>query len=654
MNLRPGFLTRLSNLIVIQVIFVLSALALIIFYSQKEESSDKALFSNSGRISCFADQLISLLPSDSVGADKDDAFKVSRRDLETLFRSDESVQRVELYALSDDGEIVRKAEYSRAQSVDGSQLTADETSPPVSSETIAYMIRQNDTTLRPAFIGAEYSTMYMLKKGSGGLPLLLVTTAEHNYLISDRSHLGYAIFLLFLVSSLISLLTVYMITSRLKEPLKKLTYGLEKTAQGEMYHIVEPRGDKVIRELASSFNKMSTRLWVDNKRLKVSNQRFEESNRLLTDSQNFLSTLIDNSPDCVISTGVDGLIKVFNQQASDLFGLTNRDMIGRHISELFTQSLPAEPSRDEVEKNLTGVELLGKKQDGCLFPVYLVSSAIRSGSFGIIGYLYIVRDISESRSFQEMMVRIDRYCTRGEMAGDIAHEITNYLSVLSGNLELLPGLFERHDSGSLDNKLQVMSSTLDKIARFADGLMDLNHGEAHFELTDLNQLVENVVAFVKPQKRFDGIEFQTELSTELPPIRVDAGQIQQLLVNLVYNSSEAMSSQNGTKQISIRTATGSRDWIKTVRLDVIDNGPGVPQEALPTLFKTRFSTKRKGHGIGLVTCQRIVEAHDGGITYDYDQGAIFSVEIPVRDKHKYDSDESMTNDSLADRISDFS
>lgn len=647
MNLKPQFLTRLSNLIIIQVIFVFSALALILFYSQKEDASTRIMFSDTSRINGFADRLVALLPHETTSPDDSRMFRISTGELASLFRSDESVLHVEIFVQSQNGEISKRAEYAPFKSDLGDHLMADESLPPIDMSMIDYVMNHNDSTLQRMFYGAEFTTAYTLRKNADNVPLLLVTISKHDYLISNRSYLRYAIFLLFLVSTLISLLTAYMITNRLREPLKKLTYGLEKTAQGEMYHMVEPRGDRVIRELAASFNDMSKRLWVDNQKLKSSNNRFEESNRLLADSQNFLSTLIDNSPDCVISTGVDGLIKVFNQQASDLFNIPNEEIIGRHVSELFTQALPAELDNNEAAENaFKGVELLGRRRQGSPFPVYLVSSAIRSGNYGIIGYLYIVRDISESRSFQEMMVRIDRFCTKGEMAGDIAHEINNYLSVLSGNLELLPGLLEQRDSEKLEEKLQIMSTTMGKIERFANGLMDQNHGEADFELTDLNQLVENVVAFLKPQNRFSSIEFKSELSTELPPIRVDASQIQQLLVNLIYNSSEAMDSQSGIKRISIRTLPGKSDSIGTVRIEVQDNGPGVPQKALPSLFKTRFSTKREGHGIGLVSCQRIVEIHDGKISYQYHQGAKFSIELPLSEGQRSSISDDVPGNSL--------
>jgi signal transduction histidine kinase len=229
-----------------------------------------------------------------------------------------------------------------------------------------------------------------------------------------------------------------------------------------------------------------------------------------------------------------------------------------------------------------------------------------------------------------MMVRLDRYCTRGEMAGDIAHEINNYLAVMMGNLELLPMLLAKGEDDRIESKLEVMKTTVDRIARFANGLMDTPHEDTRLESASMNQVVENIIAFLKPQNKFDSIKLTAELSNRVTMVHIDPGQIQQLLVNLVYNAADALRARPDSRRITVATSLIDYDGTPEVQVEVRDNGPGVSEHHVPTLFSERFTTKRKGHGIGLITCRKIVENHGGTIHYRHENGAVFYFRIPVQ------------------------
>jgi signal transduction histidine kinase len=177
-----------------------------------------------------------------------------------------------------------------------------------------------------------------------------------------------------------------------------------------------------------------------------------------------------------------------------------------------------------------------------------------------------------------------------------------------------------------------MRQTLEKIARFTEGLTDRSPDETKLEPADLNQIVENAVAFLKPQNKFDSIEITTRLSAELPLVELDVSQTQQVLVNLLYNAAEALKDQLHEKKIWITTSVVPGSGEKSAHIEVKDNGPGVAEDKKDLLFVKRFTTKRRGHGIGLITCRRIVEAHGGTIAYRKDDGAAFSFEIPLKRK----------------------
>ncbi|MFQ5608612.1 MAG: ATP-binding protein, partial [Candidatus Zixiibacteriota bacterium] len=123
-----------------------------------------------------------------------------------------------------------------------------------------------------------------------------------------------------------------------------------------------------------------------------------------------------------------------------------------------------------------------------------------------------------------------------------------------------------------------------------------------------------------------------EVDNELGMVTIDSGMIQQTIVNLIYNAADALNedgNQGARGEVTIRTQK-----LKTGRalIAVSDNGPGVPEEKRETLFTERFTTKPKGHGIGLITCAKIIEAHSGRISYEEGPqgGASFVIEIPLR------------------------
>jgi PAS domain S-box-containing protein len=418
--------------------------------------------------------------------------------------------------------------------------------------------------------------------------------------------------------------------------LRRLLRGMEKTAEGELYYMIEAADDEELNILINAFNRMTRTLWNNQRKLREFNARLNKMNLNLIESQLFLATLIDNSPFSVIVASPDGQIMLFNRMASDMFGHINRDAIGKPVAGLFAKPL------DSVAENREGVDgspnfdVRCRRSDGSSFPAYVILTPVYSRGGEVCAFLYIIRDISESTGFQEMMIRLDRYCTRGEMAGDIAHEINNYLAILAGNLDLLPVYMSKGAGEKVDRRLELMRDTVQRIARFADGLMDVPQDKVEPEKADLNQVAENILAFLKPQNRFDNIKFETWLSSELPLIEFDPAQIQQLLMNFVFNAADALEEVSGEKRVKLISRLVTCEGCRYARVEVYDNGPGVPEDKRSILFKQRFTTKRKGHGIGLITCRKMVEAHHGRIGYTYADGSVFHFELPVEQPSQAD------------------
>jgi len=624
---KTNILVRLSNLIIFQVLFIFSALVLILFFPEGKRESHSGSDPIGDRISQLNRQLgqkSSSIGSDSTQWPDSNSFK-------KLIGPESPFLAVAIYQIGPDSLDSPMVLASWEKDLGGDTDSPDQgyTFAEINMDMLSLVAdRQKADHLSFRTDSRHYIHYYRILTDSDP-PSVLVVVTDYDTNRSMFSDMRYAIFVLFLFSALVALLTIHLIFKRLKKPMDRLIRGLEKTASGELYYLVESNSDQELERLSSAFNHMTRTLWENQKALKNYNARLKKTNLSLIDSQLFLATLINSTPMSIMVTSPDGRIMLANTSASQDFGCDCEDLKGRNINDIVSVSSAEAKADTETPWQTSGTEALCQRSDNEFFPAYVISSPIQTGDAEPRAYLYILNDITESRDFQEMMVRLDRYCTRGEMAGDIAHEINNYLAILSGNLELLPILLRKGNSEKLEKKIELMRSTVDRIVRFAAGLMDAQQDEACFEPGSMNQVVENVLAFLKPQNKFDNVQLMTNLGSDLSIMKFDQGQIQQLLVNLIYNAADALQGVEEGKAISVHTMLHEVDGEQCARVEVHDNGPGVREDKVDSLFKERFTTRRKGHGIGLITCRRIVETHSGRIGYRYEDGAVFYFSIPL-------------------------
>jgi PAS domain S-box-containing protein len=471
-------------------------------------------------------------------------------------------------------------------------------------------------------------TIYIPWKPSNTDTLLAITFIPGE-IIGGNHEYNWTLILLFLVITLITLLIINLLFLKFIKPLKHLIQGMEKTADGEVSYKIEQISNDEMGRVAAAFNTMSTALWEKRKQLTRTLNELSAANSSLAESTAFLSKLIENAPFAVVATDIDRRILVFSKAATSTFGMRVDEALGRDILGFFPFSPEKVFPDDSSNGGIYQEEMICRKPNDESFPALVSRVLIPGEDSQVSGYLFIIRDISESAGFQEMMISIDRMATRGVMAGEIAHEINNYLAIILGNIELVPLLLSKGKMDKVEQKLQILKTTVTKIQRFSEGLMGYGNEAAVFEPGDLNQSIENMVAFLKPQNRYDNIKFNLNLSPELPLVEFDGSQFQQLLVNLLNNAADALHEKDSDRRINISTQV--EEGGRNVFIVIEDNAAGLPDKLLKIIFDKRYTGTRRGRGFGLVIVKRIIDKHCGHIAYTTspETGTSFTITLPV-------------------------
>ena len=236
----------------------------------------------------------------------------------------------------------------------------------------------------------------------------------------------------------------------------------------------------------------------------------------------------------------------------------------------------------------------------------------------------------ELRSTQQQLIFTERMAAKGEMAAEIAHELRNQLTKISGKAQLIHMEAEKHHIEGFAEKAKTIMEETRTIERMVTGLVNFSNADLTLERIDVNSLVQKSIEFVRNQNRFDKVEWDLRLCEPAPMLSADEGQLQQVLFNLFMNAADAMNERNGSSRI-IGVVTARDERARQIRLTVTDTGTGIAASNLARIFEPHFTTKgSKGHGFGLSTSYRIINNHGGSIsaTSPPGQGACFTIVLP--------------------------
>ena len=356
-----------------------------------------------------------------------------------------------------------------------------------------------------------------------------------------------------------------------------------------------------------------------------------------------LSRAVEQSPVTIVITDTKGIIEFVNPKFTELTGYSAEEAVGQSVNMLKTDQTPPET----IEKmwatlnagNTWEGEFVNKSKDGNIFYEHATISALRDDSGTITQYVAVKEDITEKKSVMAQLIHAQKMESIGQMAGGLAHDLNNILSVINGYASLAQlGIDE-------DKK---MFKCLDEITRATSRAASLTHSllaysrkqEMNQQKQNMNLLIETVGSFIS-RIIHDNITFTLSLAAAPLGVNVDTVQIEQVLLNLATNARDAMP-DGGT--LTIATAAGSMDerYIAThgygtigryAIITVTDSGHGMDAETKRKVFDPFFTTKEsgKGTGLGLVMVMGIIKQHGGFIDLQSEpgRGSVFQLYLPL-------------------------
>jgi PAS domain S-box-containing protein len=275
-------------------------------------------------------------------------------------------------------------------------------------------------------------------------------------------------------------------------------------------------------------------------------------------------------------------------------------------------------------------EVENKRKNGDPFYTQLLISPIIDNHGKVTGFFGIHRDLSDKRILEKQLIHTQKMESIGTLAAGIAHEVGNPLASISAIVQVV---LRTTDDDFIKEKLGLVKNQVTRISKIIRDLVDFSR-PSNYELrvTDINKNIIEAVEITKVGAKAKDVEFDLQLNEQLPMLPLIADQLQQIFVNILLNSVDAISEKADRRGKKISITSGLDD--DNIILIFSDNGPGIPEENLTKIFEPFFTTKKegKGTGLGLWVSYGIIKSFQGDIKVQstVGKGTTFTITIPIQ------------------------
>jgi PAS domain S-box-containing protein len=363
----------------------------------------------------------------------------------------------------------------------------------------------------------------------------------------------------------------------------------------------------------------------------------------LQSSNALLRNLILSAVDGVIAADKKGKILMFNNMASEIFGYTVEEaMEGLNIRDIY----PDEGAY-EIMKMLRSDQYGGRgklctydvevvHKSGERIPINLNASIVYEGEREVatIGFFHDLRETQrmkeELEKTQVQLLQSEKMASLGKLAAGVAHQLNNPLAGITLYTRLVLEDYPLEE-GARKDLLRVLEDA-ERARDTVKELLEFTRQTRHLmQPHDINRAITRTLFLLENQPLFQNIIIEKDLDDDLPPVYSDIQQMNHLFMNIILNAAQAM---KGKGELKITTTHLPEKGL--VRIEISDNGPGIPEHILPHIFAPFFTTKPEGEGtgLGLSLVYGIVQNQGGTIAArsEPEQGATFIIELPVMSK----------------------
>jgi two-component system, OmpR family, phosphate regulon sensor histidine kinase PhoR len=430
---------------------------------------------------------------------------------------------------------------------------------------------------------------------------LPLTTIENSI-----NQLTISIILVMAVIAALIVFAAWFIARRTTKPLRQLTRATKQIASGQLGQKINIQTGDEVGQLGNAFNEMSSSL--KNTMEAVSAEKAK------------LSTVLNNMADGVILTDKEGNVSAANNSAGRLLGFTVQNVPGKPVIEVVHDH--------EVDAILKKCLQTNQEQSTQFESsvtkhfIRVIAAPVAEGK--AVEILFLFQDLTEVRNLQTM---------RKELVGNISHELRTPIAGIKAMVETLrDGAAD--DKETANDFLARIESEVDRLTQTVSELTELSRIETgkielKIESVNINSLVKDIATQLTPLAERQQVTIFTDLSPDIPEVKVDRERIRQTIINLVHNAIK-FNKVGGSIVLSTRVDNNA------ITLAVADTGIGILKEDLSHVFERFFKADRTrskgGSGLGLAIAKHTIQAHGGEIqaTSEPGKGSTFSFSLPLK------------------------
>lgn len=382
---------------------------------------------------------------------------------------------------------------------------------------------------------------------------------------------------------------------------------------------------KKYAELLANFNKLLETIKAET----IEKLKTQEELRFL---QEYSRHIIESAAEGIVTCDRAYRLTSFSPAAEKLLSYRSEEILGSPLDKFFEKSEDLTRLNNLIKENgyAKNFETTLLDKSGETIPVVLSFSRFKGPKEKTMGLVGVIRDLREVKELQTQLIQSGKLAAIGQLAAGVAHEINNPLAIVSGHVQLLLSEVDDPETKSI---LQSVNSELDRCKDITQGLLSFS-GESKtkkFEELNLNKCVENALFLLKHKLALSNIKLIMRLGKNLPKIRGNFSQLQQVFINLFFNAIDAMPKGGN---LYLRTSSTNAGFVK---ITITDTGIGIANEDLPRIFEPFFTTKEPGRGVGLglSISHGIIKDHGGEIeVQSHKDKTTFTIKLLTSEKRK--------------------